>query len=131
MSNTKELKAKIRSRLENIKTIYSIKDIFYQLADDRKLYPHIVFSFDIFRALPDDRVKRNIDVIIDVYTRGTSTTQVDDMADAIEDLFDGKNLPQDDNLPTFYLTDRRPLPDEDKAIKHVQLNFELQNYERK
>lgn len=131
MKNTKELIKLVESMLKPLMTSHGVKEIFHDIADDKKLYPHIIHSFDRVQTLTDDREKRNISLIIDIYDNQRSTAVINDIADAVEELFDQKNLPQTDNLPTFYFQSKRPLPDEDKKIKHIQFEFEIQNYERK
>lgn len=130
MAKINELRALIVEQLETIKDTYGITDIFYQLAQDSAMYPHVVYSFDGMRSLTDDLARRDIDLIIDVYDRQTSTVLINNIADAIEDLFDTENLPQDGILPTFYFVIRRDLVDEDKLIKHIQIEISVQNYER-
>lgn len=130
MSRTNELRAMIVSKLNDIRTQFDIKGIFYQLAQDKALFPHIVFDMDRTNTLSDDRNRRDINLIIDIYDKGNDTKKVHNIADAIEDLLDQVNEPGEQTLPTLYFNARRHLPDEDKLIKHIQLEFTIQNYER-
>lgn len=130
MSNSNELRAMIVSKLNDIKTQSGIKGIFYQLAQDEAMFPHIVFDMDRTNTLSDDRNRRDINLIIDIYDRGNNTQKVHNIADAVEDLFDQANVPGASNLPTLFFNARRHLPDEDKLIRHIQLEFTIQNYER-
>lgn len=130
MSKSNELRAMIVSKLNDIKTQYGINGIYYQLAQDNALFPHIVFDMDRTFTLTDDLNRRDINLIIDVYDRGNNTQKVHNIADAVEDLLDKANVPGTNNLSTLYFSARRHLPDEDKLIKHIQLEFTIQNYER-
>lgn len=130
MKNTMELIKLVESVLVPLKSSHGLKEIYHEIADDKKLYPHIIHTFDRVATLTDDRKKRNISLIIDIYDRQRPTKAVNDIADAVEELFDQKNLPQTDNLPTIFFVSKRHLPDEDKMIKHIQIEFEIQNYER-
>lgn len=130
MSRSNDLRAMIVSKLNDIKTQFDIKEIYYQLAQDNALFPHVIFDMDRTLTLADDRNRRDINLIIDVYDKGNNTRKVHDIADAIEDVLDQANVPGDTNLPTLFFSARRHLPDEDRAIKHIQLEFTIQNYER-
>jgi len=130
MSKSNELRAMIVTKLNNIKTQYGINGIYYQIAQDEAMFPHIVFDLDRFTTLADDRNRRDINLIIDVYDKGNNTQKVHNIADAVEDLLDQANVPGTNTLPTLFFNARRHLPDEDKLIKHIQLEFTIQNYER-
>lgn len=130
MSKLNELRAMLIEQINHLKTRFGIKEISYQLAQDESLFPHVVIDFDGIRTLSDDRNRRDIKLIVDCYDRGNSAVLVNNLADAIEDLLDQKNLPQNSTLPTIYFESSRFLPDEDKMIRHVQIVFTIQNYER-
>ena len=123
---TNDLKKLIKSELN----MDRVKEVYYQLADDEALYPHIVFDLHQINLLADDNNRRDYRIVIDVWDKGTSTTVVDDIADAIDKRFNALNAPQDAILPTFYIESNYSVLDEDKNIKHRQLKIIAQNYER-
>ena len=120
---TNDLKKLIQTKL---KTVTSL--VYHEIADEKALYPHIVFGFD--RIDLEDLSRQDYVLVIDVWDKGNSTTQVDDLAESVENLLQAENLPQENILPTFYLMDEHNVRDEDKAIKHKQIRFQIQNYDR-
>lgn len=120
---TNDLKKLIMSQL---KTVTS--NVYYEVASDDALYPHIVFTFNNLNL--GDLSRQDYMLDIDVWNKGKDTKSIDDMCDSIENLLQGENLPQTHILPTFYLVDRKTLPDEDKTIRHRLIRFQIQNYER-
>ena len=120
---TNDLKKLIQTKL---KTVTSL--VYHEIADEKALYPHIVFGFD--RIDLADLSRQDYVLVVDVWDKGNSTTRVDDLADSVENLLQAENLPQENVLPTFYLMDERNVMDEDKAIKHKQIRFQIQNYDR-
>ena len=120
---TNDLKKLVQTKLKTLTT-----NVYYEIADKDAVYPHIVFNFR--RIDLQDLSRQDYILEVDVWDKGTSTTAVDDLADSVENLLQGKNLPQTNVLPTFYLIDRRNILDEDKSIRHRQIQFQIQNYER-
>jgi len=123
MSRTNDLKKLIQTKLKTLAT-----NVYYEIAADNALYPHVVFTFDSIDL--GDLSREDYMLNVDVWDKGKSTTAIDDLCDSIENLLQAENLPQAHILPTFYLVDRRNVPDEDKAIKHRVIRFQIQNYER-
>lgn len=120
---TNDLKKLILSKL---KTVAS--NVYYEIASDDAMYPHIVFNFNNLNL--GDLTRQDYMLDIDIWSKGKDTKTVDDMCDTIENLLQAENLPQEHILPTFYLVDRKSLPDEDKTIRHRLIRFQIQNYER-
>lgn len=123
MSRTNDLKKLIQTKLKTLAT-----NVYYEIAADNALYPHVVFTFNSIDL--GDLSREDYMLNVDVWDKGKSTTAIDDLCDSIENLLQAENLPQTHILPTFYLVDRRNVPDEDKAIKHRVIRFQIQNYER-
>lgn len=123
ITRTNDLKILLTTKLKTLTT-----NVFFEQATDDKLYPHVVFSFRQIDL--GDLWRQDYILEIDVWDKGTSTTQVDELSDKIEDLLQGKNLPQDRILPTFYKMDRKSILDSDKSIKHRLIRFQIQNYVR-
>jgi hypothetical protein len=122
-TKTNDLKKLIMTQL---KTLTS--NVYYEIAADNALYPHIVFSFKMISL--GDLWRQDYTLDVDVWDKDQSTTRIDSLCDEIEKLLHMQNLPQTDILPTFYLIDRRSIIDEDKSIKHRLVRFQIQNYER-
>lgn len=122
-TKTNDLKKLIMTQL---KTLTS--NVYYEIAADNALYPHVVFSFKMINL--GDLWRQDYTLDVDVWDKGQSTTRIDSLCDEIEKLLHMQNLPQTDILPTFYLIDRRSILDEDKSIKHRLVRFQIQNYER-
>lgn len=127
MSRTNDMRKLIRQRLMSLQSRYNLKDVYYEIADERKMYPHIVY--DLEEVNPTDK-RRDYVLSIDLFGKDRATYDMENLADDIEDLFNSQNIPQDTILPTFYLETRRQVPDEDKTIKHIIVKFTVQNYER-
>lgn len=129
MGRTNKLRKLVKSVLSDeyfIQT-YGIKGVWFEAADKEKMYPHITFQFDQINT--GDLYRHDLSLIIDLYDKGTSTLVVEQMADDVEDMFNAKNLPQEGILPTFYLERRNVVMDEDKMIRHRQIEIIVQNYE--
>lgn len=123
VTRTNALKKLVQTKL---KTLTS--QVSFEIADDKSLYPHIVFDFR--RLDLGDLSRQDYILEVNIWDKGTSSVQVDELADNVENLLQAQNLPQDHVLPTFYLIDRQNIPDDDKAIKHRRIQFQIQNYER-
>lgn len=123
ISRTNALKKLVQTKLKTLTT-----NVYHEIANEGALYPHIVFTFD--RIDLDDLSRQDYILVVDVWDRGNSTQAIDTLCDNVEKLLQAQNLPQDTILPTFYLMDRHYLLDEDKQIKHRQIRFQIQNYER-
>ena len=120
---TNDLKKLIQTKLKTLTT-----DVYFEIATDNALYPHIVFTFDNVNL--DDLSRQDYVLSVDIWDKGKSTTAVDDLTDKVESLLQAQNLPQTHVLPTFYLIDRKTIPDEDKQIRHRLVRFQIQTYTR-
>ena len=120
---TNDLATLVQTKLKTLTT-----DVYYEVASNKALYPHIVFDFDMIDL--GDLSRQDYILIVDVWDKGQNTKAVDDLSDNVEKLLQAQNLPQTNILPTFYLMDRRRVLDEDKMIRHRQIRFQVQNYER-
>lgn len=120
MNKTNSLRKIIKNNIDSIVKSY------YRKSDPKSGFPYAVFDFenidlgDIFR---DDSI-----LVVDVWGKGNDTSEIEEIADRIELLFNAANLPSEDSLPTFYRISRKPLDDEDKTLIHRQLKFQIQNY---
>lgn len=120
---TNDLRKLIQTKLKTC-----CDNVFYEQATTDALYPHCVFEFtsvdlgDIYR---DDLI-----LTVDVWDKGNSLTNIENLCDSIEALFNNANLPQTTILPTFFRISRTSVKDDVKSIKHRVLKFQIQNYER-
>lgn len=120
---TNDLKYLVQSKLKTLTA-----NVYYEIANEKKLYPHIVFNFR--RIDLGDLWRQDYILEVDIWDKQDSSQRVDNLADQVENLLQAENLPQTNVLPTFYLIDRQNIPDEDKEIKHRRVQFQIQNYER-
>ena len=120
---TNDLKLLVQTKLKTVTT-----KVYHEVADEKAVYPHIVFNFR--RIDLGDLSRQDYVLEENVWDKSNSTQQVDNLADSVEKLLQAENLPQDHVLPTFYLIDRQSILDEDKTIRHRRIQFQVQNYER-
>ena len=102
--------------------------VYYEISSDDGLYPHIVFSCSDVDL--EDLNRNDVIIDVDIWDKSSSALQVEELTDSVESLFNNKNLPQSAILPTFYLIDRKSVPDEDKTIRHRLVRIQAQNYVR-
>lgn len=119
MSKTKELRKIVKAILDT-----STGETYYENATDDGVYPFKVFSFDNVNL--GDTARDDVMLVVDVW--GDSVSDVEYVADEIEASLNCKNNPQGNSYPTFYKDMRYTVFDENKAIKHKQLKFIIQNY---
>lgn len=122
MNKTNALRKIIQTNINQIVTSY------YRKADKdkNKIFPHAVYDFENIDL--GDINRDDLILVIDLWDHGEDTTQIEDLADAIETIFNAANMPDEEVLPTFYRISRKPIDDEDKMIMHRQLKFQVQNY---
>lgn len=122
-TRTNYLKKLIQAQLKTV-----VENVYYEIASDDALYPHIVFNFE--RIDLGDLARQDYILRIDIWDKSQNTVAIDSVADNVENLLQAENIPQDHVLPTFYLIDRHNIEDSDKNIKHREIRFQIQNYER-
>lgn len=121
MSKTNDLRKVIKGKIEE-----TGNKAYYKQASLKAEYPYCVFSFDSM-----DLQEINSDLvilIIDVWSKDSAESE--DIADQVEKALNAVNIPTDTILPTFYRYSRKNPMDEDKTMQHVQLKFQIKNYER-
>lgn len=128
MGKTNELRKLIKAHLTNQEFVqkHGIKGVYFENADKDKMYPHIVFSFGNINT--GDIHRKDYALTVDVFDKSPSAFLVEEITDDIEDMFNALNDPQEKILPTFYLEGRRTVIDEDKTIRHRQIDIIIQNY---
>lgn len=123
MARTNDLRKLITKKLKTV-----CDKVYYKVADEDAMYPHIVFNArDIDLG---DRSRKDYVVEIDIWDKSKSAFNIEDLADNVEDLFNAENVPQEHILPTFFLLERKNVQDEDKTIHHVVITVQTQMYER-
>mgnify|MGYP003293596038 CR=1 FL=1 len=74
-----------KSIIENAVADYNIKQIYYKIANDEAIFPHIVFDIDAYSQSSDDLNRFNYVVYIDIYDKKTSKYSIEEIADRIVD----------------------------------------------
>lgn len=120
---TNDLRELIQAQLKTV-----TPNVFYEVGQTKKMYPHIIFEFSSIDLGDFNRQDYILDV--DVWDKNEDATVVEDLCDSIEELFNNANLPQETILPTFFRIDRKRIPDEDIQIRHRLIRFQIQNYYR-
>lgn len=124
MSKTADLRALITAKLNTVPGVS-----YYRGAPDDAVYPYK--TFDLSRVDMADATRDDFDLCVDIWDRRRDPKNVDEIADALEDLFNASNLPQPTILPTFFRTSRYPVDDPDKDLQHTQLHFLVELYTTK
>lgn len=120
MSKTNALRKIIQSNINSIVTSY------YRDADIDASYPYAVYNFENIDL--GDISRDDLILVIDVWGKGKDTSEVEEIADKLEALFNAANMPSEEVLPTFYRIGRKPIDDEDKTLIRRELKFQVQNY---
>ena len=121
---TNNLRKLVQAKLKTV-----CDNVYYENADEDKMYPHCVFSFQFIDTSDTGFARSDATLTIDVWDKSKSAIAIEDMCDSVEDLFNGTNQPQDSILPTFYLISRTAVTDDVKEIRHRVIRVLVQNYE--
>lgn len=124
MTKTNELRKLVKKLILPV-----CSNVFYEMASAEDLYPHIVFSFS--GTDKGDLYRDDISMYVDIWDKSKNAEKVEELSDNLEEVFNNQNLPQDSILPTFFVSSRTAVADEDKQIRHRMLTIQIQNYERK
>ena len=119
---TNDLKLLVQSKLKTVAA-----NVYHEIANEKALYPHIVFSFR--RLDLNDLSRQDYILEVDIWDRAKDWKNIEEIADQIEALFNDVNLPQPTIYPTFFRENRYSLDDPDKNLQHIQLRFLVQLYE--
>lgn len=99
---------------------------YYRRAPADAVYPYK--TFDLSRVDLGDLSRDDYELQVDIWDHAADPKAVDEIADSLEDIFNDKNLPQTNILPTFFRSSRYPVEDPDKDIQHLQLTFLVELY---
>lgn len=118
---TNELRKMLKERLAQ-----SCPTVYFKLAADDAMYPHIVFSFPVTNKV--DSARDDITVDVEIWAKNEFDACY--ILDSVEESFNVKNLPQSDYLPTIFVEVMKDVEDPDKSIIHKHVELSVQNYER-
>ena len=76
---TNDLKKLVQTQLKTVTA-----KVYHEVADDKVVYPHLVFSFR--RIDLNDLSRQDYVLQVDVWDRNNKTQRVDDLADEVENL---------------------------------------------
>lgn len=121
MSKTNSLREIIQSNINSI-----VKSA-YRNIDDKEDFPYAVYDFENIDL--GDINRDDLILLVDIWGKGNDTSNIEEITDRIDKMFNAANMPSEEVLPTFYRISRQPIDDEDKTIIHRQLKFQIQNYD--
>lgn len=121
MAKTEELRKVIAATLSEV-----CPRVYYEEAHDKEKFPYIVYELNNIDL--GDIVRDDLIMSVDIWDKSVNPKEAERIADALEDLLNAANIPSDTVLPTFYRVSRQTIYDPDKAIRHKQLKFQIQNY---
>lgn len=125
MAMSNYLRKTVIDRLNDIKTQYGINEISYRVANDENMFPHIVVDFP--SITPTDMGRE--DFLMDIHIWTQDNYAAFEIMDAVRNLFEFWNEPDDNILPTFYELSGGQIDDPDKKICHLVLRAQGQVYE--
>lgn len=117
-----DLRKVIQTKLKTV-----CQHVYYKIADDDAMYPHIVY--DLSSVNLGDLNRKDYSIDIDVWDKD-EPYNAEDLADKVENLFNNANIPQTTILPTFFTENRSSVEDPDKKINHILIRVIAQSYER-
>lgn len=98
--------------------------VYHESAPDNAIYPYIIFNVsDGFKSHRDD-----LTLIIDIWDRSSSSFEIENLTDSIDNLLDEANIYNEFVLTTFYRQTRMKVEDPDIKLKRRQLRFNIQTY---
>lgn len=123
VSKTVELRKIVEMLLKEVNN-----NVYYVEATNKSPFPYIVFDFNTVDL--NNYPREDVFLVVDVWDKSDDTMIIENLADDIEKKLNRLNYPTATVLPTFFLSTRYNLSDENKLLKRRQLRFEIQNYER-
>lgn len=120
MGKTLLLRKLVKTQLQKVPG-----ETYHKKASKDATYPYKTFKLSS-ASFTDARDDKELE--IDLWDRSLDSKVIEDIADQIEALFDGANLPAPPIYPTFFRENRHDLDDPDKNLQHIQLRFQVQLY---
>lgn len=74
--------------------------VYHRAAGKTAVYPYKVYTLQ--RADLGDLARDDYDLCVDIWDRGPDPSRVEEIADTLSGLFNARNEPTDDVLPTFF-----------------------------
>ena len=122
MSKTAALRRLTREKLQTTQG-----ETYHRTAPKDAAFPYKTFT--LTSAAFFDRLRDDLELEVDIWTREKDWKVVEEIADQVEALFNDANLPEPPIFPTFFRENRYSLDDPDKSLQHIQLRFLVQLYE--
>lgn len=121
MSKTAALRKLIKEQMQTIQG-----ETYHKSAPPGAVFPYKTFSL---KNVSYTEERDDFDLCVDVWGRG-SVVAAEEVADQVERLFNGANLPRPPIYPTFFRQNRYGVDDPDKTLQHIQLHFLVQLQEQ-
>lgn len=122
MSKTKALRKLIKEKMQTVPG-----ETYHKNAPKDATYPYKTFTLSSVAFPNPDR--DDLDLEVDLWDRAPDPKALEDIADAIEAIFNGKIYPEPPLYPAFFRENRYDLEDPDKTLQHIQLRFLVQLHE--
>ena len=119
MGKTTDLRKLIMGKLQTVQG-----ETYHKKASATAAYPYKTFKLESVAFPNPDR--DDLDLEIDLWDRDTNQRRLEDLADQVEALFDGRTYPAPPIYPAFFRENRYDLDDPDKSLQHIQLRFLVQ-----
>lgn len=116
-----DLRELIHTKLSTLCT-----NVYYFLADENAMYPHIVFN--LTRQSKYDFARDDVTLDVEIFDKSEENAQT--LADSVEAMFNNLNDPQTGLLPTFFVERITQVAESNKDIRHKSIEITIQNYER-
>lgn len=121
MSKTAALRKLIMEQLQTTQG-----QTYHKTAPKDAAFPYKTYTLTSV-AFVEDRDDQELE--IDIWDRSPDQKRIEEIADQVERIFRGANLPKHPIYPTFFRDARYNLEDPDKTLQHIQLRFLVQLYE--
>ena len=102
-------------------------DTYHKTAPKDAAYPYKTYHLTSV-AFPNSP-RDDFELEVDLWDRAPDPKAIEEIADQIEALFNGKIYPDPPIYPAFYREARFDLIDPDKTLQHIQLRFSVQLHE--
>ena len=121
MSKTATLRKLIYTKLQTVPG-----NTYHRTASEDAAYPYKTFELSSVAFVEN---RDDMELEVDLWDRSSDPKRIEELADQIERLFMGANIPQPPIYPTFFRENRYNVEDPDKNLQHIQLRFLVQLYE--
>lgn len=119
MSKTTDLRKLVNGKLRTVQG-----GTYHKKAPADATYPYKTFKLESVAFPNPDR--DDVELEVDLWDRSTDLKRLEELADQVEELFDGQTYPAPPIYPAFFRENRYDLDDPDKSLQHIQLRFLVQ-----